>query len=158
MKKSDRIPLFLNTLKVASDPGVSPFYAGYFACFNARQYYEAHDVLEHLWLECRDANRSFYQGLIQIAGAFVHLRKQFMWPEHPKDGQRLRPAVRLFHLGIRNLEPYGPKHLHLDVADLCARCGAIAAEIQARGFTFNPWQPLHAMQLHLELPEAPTMS
>jgi hypothetical protein len=31
-------------------------------------------VLEQLWLECRDENRLYFKGLIQIAGAFVHLK------------------------------------------------------------------------------------
>ena len=29
---------------------VDPHYAGYFACFNRQLFYEAHDVLEELWL------------------------------------------------------------------------------------------------------------
>jgi hypothetical protein len=31
-------------------------------------------VLEHLWLDCRDSNHLYFKGLIQIAGAFVHLK------------------------------------------------------------------------------------
>ena len=40
-------------------------------------------------------NYLFFKGLIQVAGAFVHLQKQFLHPEHPKHRPRLRPAVRL---------------------------------------------------------------
>jgi len=149
MKKSDRIPAFVSELGLPSDSSVNPFYAGYFTCFNAREYYEAHDVLEHLWLQCRDENRLFYQGLIQIAGAFVHLQKQHLRPHHPKDGLRMRPAVRLFHLGMKNIEPYGPRHLRLDVAALCAMCARYAAEIQASEFQVNPWHPARAPQVGL---------
>jgi hypothetical protein len=35
-------------------------YLGYFACFNEQQYYEAHDVLEDLWLLDRRVRRMPY--------------------------------------------------------------------------------------------------
>jgi predicted metal-dependent hydrolase len=51
-------------------------YAGYFDCFNRQLFYEAHEVLEHLWLKDKyGPNGAFYKGLIQLAGAFVHLQK-----------------------------------------------------------------------------------
>ena len=51
-------------------------YLGYFVCFNRGLFYEAHEVLEELWLADRHGpNGSFYKGLIQLAGAFVHLQK-----------------------------------------------------------------------------------
>jgi len=149
MKKGDRISSFVQEL--GTDPGsqLHPCYQGFFRCFNARQYYEAHDVLEHLWLQQRDENHLFFKGLIQTAGAFVHLQKQFLRPDHPKDGRRLRPAVRLFHLALQNLEPYQPAHLLLDVASLCALCRHLANEIVASDFRRNPWHPAHPPQLQL---------
>ncbi|MGB0582428.1 MAG: DUF309 domain-containing protein, partial [Limisphaerales bacterium] len=51
-------------------------YLGFFECFNRQLFYEAHDVLEELWLECRKTEKDeFYKALIQLAGAFVHLQK-----------------------------------------------------------------------------------
>jgi hypothetical protein len=153
MKKSERISAFVAGLNAGAAQScaaaLDPCYRGYFTCFNAQQYYEAHDVLEHLWLGCRDGNYLFYKGLIQIAGAFVHLQKQFLRPEHPKDGRRLRPAVRLFALGVANVEPFGPVHLGLDVAALCALCARMVAEIEAADFQRNPWSPERAPQLAL---------
>jgi predicted metal-dependent hydrolase len=147
MKKSDRISALVGEL--GADPAVplDPFYAGYFTCFNARQYYEAHDVLEHLWLRTKGEDRLFFQGLIQVAGAFVHLQKQFLHPAHPKHATRLRPAVRLFRLAARNLEPYGPAHRRLDVAGLLRLCRHLATEIEASDFARNPWTPARAPQL-----------
>src|SRR5688572_2743337 len=107
MKKSDRIQAFVSELATDSSLALDPRYQGYFACFNMQQYYEAHDVLEDLWLHSRDENFLFYKGLIQVAGAFVHLQKQYQRPSHPKDGRRLHPGVRLFELSVRNLEPFG---------------------------------------------------
>jgi hypothetical protein len=149
MKKNERITAFVATLGPAGDAALDPRYAGYFACFNAQQYYEAHDVLENLWLETRGADHLFYKGLIQFAGAYVHLQKQFLHPTHPKHGRRLRPAARLFALARRNLEPYAPTHLRLDVAAVCARCAEMAAALAAADFDRNPWQPERAPQLQL---------
>ena len=41
--------------------------------FNRRYYWEAHEVLEELWLEVRGPERLFYQGIIQAAAAFYHV-------------------------------------------------------------------------------------
>lgn len=125
-------------------------YAAYFDCFNAGEYYEAHDVLEHLWLGCTTPDARFYKGLIQIAGAFVHLKKQFERPHHPKDGRRLHPAARLFALGIANIEPFGPHHLGLDVDALVGTCRSLAGQIRDSAFTTNPWSPDHLPHIPLE--------
>ena len=81
-------------------------YLGYFACFNKGLYYEAHDVLEEMWLPNRgkDADH-FYKGLIQLAGAFVHLQKN-----------RLGPSNALFNLARVNLEKFPPQYESLNVA------------------------------------------
>src|SRR5277367_5844608 len=86
--------------------GVDARYAGYFALFNQQLFYEAHDVLEDLWLPDRHGpNGAFYKGLIQLAGAFVHLQKN-----------RLRPSAALFKLAQANLRKYPALHEKLDVA------------------------------------------
>ena len=128
-------------------------YQGYFRCFNAGDYYEAHDVLEHLWLKDGPAaeNYAFYKGLIQVAGAFVHLRKQFEHPAHAKHGRRLRPAARLFELARNNLAPYGPRHLALDVAALRTLCAEQVQAIEATDFVINPWSPETAPRLALDV-------
>ena len=154
MKKAEKIEELLEDLAGAARPapgaGLDPCYEGYFACFNSQRYYEAHDVLEHLWLRTRDGNYAFYKGLIQFAGAFVHLQKQFQRPLHPKDGRRARPAVRLFELAARNLAPYRPTHLHLDVDRVWALSSGMADQISHSGFA-NPWSPESAPVLSLIL-------
>jgi len=60
---------------VETDPH-DPHFAGYSRCFNEQKFYEAHDVLEALWLQDRNGpDGDFFKGLIQFAGAFVHLQK-----------------------------------------------------------------------------------
>ncbi|MCE9610387.1 MAG: DUF309 domain-containing protein [Chthoniobacter sp.] len=139
MKKSDRISALVGPRP--ADAALDPRYTGFFSRFNAGEYYEAHDVLEHLWLECRDADALFFKGLIQIAGAFVHLQKHHLHPHHPKHARRLRPASRLLLLAAKNLAPFAPRHLHLDVAALRDRCTTLAEEIIAADYARNPWQP-----------------
>jgi predicted metal-dependent hydrolase len=84
---------------------LSPYYLGYFHLFNQQLYFEAHEVLEQLWLPCRkSAEGEFYKGLIQLAGAFVHLQKH-----------RPGPAASLFKLARGNLQKYPENHLGLDL-------------------------------------------
>jgi hypothetical protein len=141
MFKRDRIAAFVETLESPVGSSHHPCYAGYFECFNAGNYYEAHDVLEQLWLECRDGNRFFYQGLIQLAGAFVHLKKQRERPWHPTDGRRLRPAVRLFLMAEKNLSPFVPLYLDLDVEATLVLCLEQRERIDRSNFEINPWSP-----------------
>lgn len=42
------------------------------ALFNARKFFEAHEVWEELWLAEPEPEKSFLQGLIQLAAAFHH--------------------------------------------------------------------------------------
>jgi uncharacterized protein len=40
--------------------------------FNSRQFFEAHEVWEDLWLGASEPEKTFLQGLIQVAAAFHH--------------------------------------------------------------------------------------
>ena len=155
MKKTDRIAEFVAQLPTDAEAEFDPRYLGFFHCFNQQQYYEAHDVLEDLWLQGRQdpeqGNYRYFKGLIQVAGAFVHLQKQRLRPWHPKDGKRARPASRLFQLAADNLAGYRPVHMALDVDALCALCLGLKQEIESSGFTLNPWEPEAAPQLELKL-------
>src|SRR5579862_2387022 len=42
------------------------------ADFNAGRFFEAHEVWEELWLAAAEPEKTFLQGLIQIAAAFHH--------------------------------------------------------------------------------------
>lgn len=149
MKKTQRIAALLEALPTPQGVTLDARYVGYFHCFNRLEYYDAHDVLEDLWLESRDANWAFFKGLIQFAGAFVHLQKQALRPDHPKDGRRMHPAARLFKLANSNFAAYAPRHLQLDVEKLRHLANAFAQSIEESGFRINPWTPGSAPQLAL---------
>lgn len=119
--------------------GLSAHYLGYFDCFNQQQFYEAHDVLEELWLADRQGpNGDFYKGLIQLAGAFVHLQKN-----------RLRPAAALFELARANLGKYPAQQERLDLARVLSLIAQWSEELAAADFQRNPWLEIPAPVLTL---------
>jgi len=126
-----------------------PFYRAFFRCWNQRRYYEAHDVLEQLWLNSDTGDDNFFKGLIQAAGAFVHLQKNFEHPTHAKHSRRLRPAVKLFELAEKNLSRFTPRHHALDVSALVDLLRATREKIIATGFKTNPWLPKNAPKVEL---------
>jgi predicted metal-dependent hydrolase len=126
-----------------------PFYRAFFRCWNEQRYYEAHDVLEQLWLKTKSRDTDYFKGLIQAAGAFVHLQKRFEHPSHAKHSRRLPPAVRLFRLAERNLSSFSPRRHGLDVAALCRLLRAYADQIVASDYKTNPWSPETAPKLKL---------
>ena len=125
------------------------YYRAFFRCWNERRYYEAHDVLEQLWLNTESPDAAFFKGLIQAAGAFVHLQKRFEHPSHAKHSKRLPPAVRLFRLAEKNLSSFAPSYHGLDVAALCQLLNQYADQIVASDYTLNPWSPETAPRLEL---------
>jgi Domain of unknown function (DUF309) len=127
------------------------YYLAFFRCWNEQRYYEAHDVLEQLWLNTESPDADFFKGLIQAAGAFVHLQKRFEHPSHAKHSRRLPPAVRLFRLAQKNLANFAPWHHALDVAALCKLLSRYADEIVASDYTINPWSPETAPKLKLDV-------
>lgn len=114
-------------------------YLGYFECFNNRLFYEAHDVLEELWLPQRGkSDDGFYKGLIQFAGAFVHLQKN-----------RLKPAAALFRLSRNYLSLYPPVYHSLDVARVIDLGGIWILQLEAGNFEVNPLSSESAPRLEL---------
>jgi hypothetical protein len=155
MNKGERISRFVAELGadevdlIQADIAKHPFYRAFFRCWNEQRYYEAHDVLEQLWLNTNTEDDYFFKGLIQAAGAFVHLQKNFEQPTHAKHGKRLRPAVRLFRLAERNLSTFAPMHHEFDVAAFCQLLRAYADQILACDYKTNPWSPETAPKLKL---------
>lgn len=135
-KKSPAIEALIAPFKGQS---LDPHYLGYLACFNRQLYFEAHDVLEQLWLEDRHGpNGAFYKGLIQLAGAFVHLKKN-----------RLRPAAALFKLADANLEKYPASHEHLPVEKTRGLIHDWLQLLERENFERNPLTPGNEPELNL---------
>jgi len=103
-------------------------YLAFFEVFNQGLFYEAHEVLEELWLpERKKANGSFYKSLIQLAGAFVHLQKN-----------RLGPAAALLKLSRANLEKYPPVHCDLEVGVVLSLIETWLSRLETTDSPHNP--------------------
>jgi len=106
---SSRSEKFATLIESFQGSGLDAHYLGYFECFNQRRFFEAHEVLEQLWLQQRKGPRDlFYKGLIQLAGAFVHLQKG-----------RGGPAMALLRLARANLAQYPAVYDRLEVTAVC---------------------------------------
>ena len=127
--------------RIASFQGreLAAHYLGFFDCFNDQLFYEAHDVLEELWLpERHGPNGDFFKGLIQLAGAFVHLQKE-----------RLRPSAALFKLARINLLKYPAIHERLDVAEVLKLVEDWLGWLEGDEFNVNPLRQRPAPKLAL---------
>jgi predicted metal-dependent hydrolase len=155
MNKGERISRFVAEMVVENvdpdqrDIANHPFYQAFFQCWNEKRYYEAHDVLEQLWLKTTSPDADYFKGLIQAAGAFVHLQKHFEYPLHAKHSKRLSPALRLFRLAEKNLSQFAPRHHGLDVAAFCQLLRECADRIVASDYKTNPWSLETAPKLNL---------
>ncbi len=124
----------------AQGPALDPQYLDYFHCFNQQCFFEAHEVLESLWLPQRDGpNGPFYKGLIQLAGAFVHLQKN-----------RFAPAHALLRLAHANLAKYPAIHLQCDVQQVLDLIELWLAKARAADQAGNPLQTGTAPKLCLQ--------
>jgi predicted metal-dependent hydrolase len=138
--KSKRIAAMVEQFR---DGDIDPHYLGYFELFNRQKFYEAHDVLENIWLPDRHgANGNFYKGLIQLAGAFVHLQKN-----------RLRPAAALFKLARTNLEKYPCTYEHLNLKAVHGLIKKWLGDLESSKFETNPLASNLAPELNLVLPK-----
>ena len=73
--------------------------------FNRGYYFEAHDVLEDLWMGTVGEDRLFLQGLIQVSVGFYHLfNRNFIG------------AVSQFNKGLSKLENYFPHHRGVELS------------------------------------------
>jgi predicted metal-dependent hydrolase len=156
MNKGERISQFVRDLEggdvdLTGDVAKNSFYRAFFRCWNEQRYYEAHDVLEHLWLNNDTRDNNFFKGLIQAAGAFVHLQKNFEHPTHAKHSRRLRPAVKLFELAEKNLSDFAPRHDALDVSALLDLLKTTREKITNSDFKSNPWSPENAPKLAFDI-------
>lgn len=117
-----------------------PRYLRFFECFNQQLFFEAHEVLEGLWRPQRQGpNGPFYKGLIQLAGAFVHLQKN-----------RLRPAATLFELARENLRHYPATHEGLAVTNARELIEDWLSKLRSAAATTNPFTRSAAPQLRLQ--------
>ena len=105
--------------------------------FNDGYFFQAHETLEDLWLVSPLPARTFLQGIIQTAAAFVHMRRR----EH-------KGTVRLLRHALAKLETVPGDYMGIDVARLVTETRAARDELLALGpERFEEWDNVPAIHL-----------
>jgi predicted metal-dependent hydrolase len=76
--------------------------------FNAGKFFEAHEAWEEIWLAESEPEKTFVQGLIQVAAAFHHRQR----------GNR-KGMDSLLEAGLAKLEQFPERHRGIAAGQLC---------------------------------------
>ncbi len=90
--------------------------------FNQGYFYACHDTIEALWMEAKEPEKTFYQGILQIAVALYHL-----------SNSNWRGAVILLGEGINRLQRYPATYAEIDVDELLASSATLLSTLQQSG-------------------------
>jgi predicted metal-dependent hydrolase len=90
--------------------------------FNHGWWFESHETLEDLWMVTPLPDRTFFQGIIQLAAALVHFARR----EYPG-------IIKLLDLALEKLREFAPEHRGVDVARLVNDAERVRAEFVALG-------------------------
>jgi predicted metal-dependent hydrolase len=90
--------------------------------FNEGLFFQSHETLEDVWIVSPWPVRNFFQGIIQVAAAFVHLERN----EYPG-------THHLLTEGMLKLESFSPRYLGVDVERLLADARRARDEVLALG-------------------------
>lgn len=102
--------------------------------FNQQRFFDCHEVWEEAWLEAGPEQKTFLQGLIQVAVAMYHLRRE-----------NLAGATRLLSAGMEKLSLFVPQHETMDVARLLENLETVRRGLNI-GAIPSEWRPptIHA--------------
>lgn len=92
------------------------------AQFNSGDYYTCHDTLEALWMDATEPQKTFYQGILQIAVGLYHL-----------SNHNWRGAVILLGEGSNRLGYYQPDYAEINVEKLIAESRELLTALQVSG-------------------------
>ena len=87
--------------------------------FNAGQFYACHDVLEALWIDSIEPDKTFYQGILQIAVGLYHL-----------GNHNQRGAMILLGEGSNRLRRYLPTYGGINVEELLTQSVNLLTTLQ----------------------------
>ena len=102
-------------------------------CYCAGEFFLAHEHWESVWLGSKEPERTFLQGLIQVAAAFHHLQRG-----NSRGTRSLLERARV------RLERYPEYFWGMDVASLCQEIGEWLQLLEAGSATQHRSYP----QLH----------
>src|SRR5215210_9303790 len=79
------------------------------ALFNAQRFWHAHEAWERIWLTAEGSDKTFLQGLIQLAAAYHHVQRG-----------TYRGGVRLFDAALEKLSGFPEGYLGVFRAEAVA--------------------------------------
>ena len=97
--------------------------------FNQGKFFDCHEVLEELWMECSGERKKFLQGIIQVAVAFHHLRNG-----------NFVGASRLLSAGIEKIRSFDSNQQLIDLPPLFAALSPLHEKLQG-GYAVSPSYP-----------------
>jgi len=90
--------------------------------FNQQEFYTCHDLLEALWMDAYYPEKTFYQGLLQIAVGLYHL-----------GDRNWKGSMILLGEGISRLRDFQPEYMDIDVSKLIQDSAELLNKIQKSG-------------------------
>ena len=87
--------------------------------FNRQEFYACHDTLEAIWVEAEEADKRFYQGILQVAVGCYHL-----------SNDNLRGAIILLGEAVRRLCDYQPDYEGVNVELLLEQTSNLLQALQ----------------------------
>jgi predicted metal-dependent hydrolase len=111
--------------------------------FNLRDFFEAHESWEELWVDYQGPLRRFYQGLIQVAVCLHHF-----------GNGNMHGARKLYYSSVAYLEKYGAHQDGVNLVQLLAELKACCQSVidQDEPLTRVPIQPDLIPEIHLDPP------
>ena len=89
--------------------------------FNRGEFFECHEALETAWLKTAGEQKTFFQGLIQIAVSFYHLRHE-----------NFVGAERLLRAGIKKLSSIPADVLAVESTGLVRELETLLARLESK--------------------------
>ena len=109
-------------LRAAADGDLSELAWHGIELFNRGEYFEAHEELEHAWNAETSPARDLYQGLLQVAVAYLHITRR-----------NYNGAIKMFLRARQWLDPLPDVSRGVDVAGLRQDAAAARAALEALG-------------------------
>ncbi|MBM4070597.1 MAG: DUF309 domain-containing protein [Planctomycetes bacterium] len=121
-----------------------PRYLAGIVLFNRRDYFEAHEVWESLWMETSGPDKKFYQSLIQAAVGLCHFCNG-----------NLRGAEKLYGSAHDYMQRYGTHFKGLAVADFWGRMEACFRDVLGGDLNRKGVEPAEELLPTIELSPPP---
>lgn len=114
---------------------MSPTFPEAIEQFNTQEFYACHDTLEALWMEAIEPDRTFYQGLLQIAVGLYHF----------STGNQ-RGAMILLGEGMGRLQSYRPDYGGVALDPLLAEAKTWLTHLQTQApDPLPPWPQVRSI-------------